>query len=153
MSGRPKYPLEYARLIRQQPVISRENRPPDAVTMGQLSLVEMQPPPQLAALINVHNPYLRCYALGTCSVIVTKEFDSFHLSISHKVRLPTWHEVSQARYRLLPADRIYAMILPPVDDYININPNCFQLVEVVPPAVEVGPFVSVPPVTPEGPLA
>lgn len=133
---RPKDPMSLLRRPGpRRPLEPIVNRRPDAVTQEQLPLAEMLPTPQMAAaLVNHTNSYLRVYRLGDCSVIVTKEFGSFHLSIAHSRRLPTWAEVSQARYRLLPGDRSYAMILPPVKQYINIHSNCFQLVEVVQPA-------------------
>lgn len=138
---RPKDPMSLLRRPAPRRILDPiVNRRPDAVTQEQLPLVEVLPTPQMAAaMVNANNSYLRVYLLGECSVIVTKEFDSFHLSVAHPRRLPTWAEVSQARYRLLPGDRSYAMILPPVEQYINIHSHCFQLVEVVQPADGCGP--------------
>jgi hypothetical protein len=43
--------------------------------------------------------------LWECTVIVTRaEATGWHLSIAHHARYPTWDEISQARYRLLPED-------------------------------------------------
>lgn len=87
------------------------------------------PPPQGVVLVNNANSYLRAYRLGECSVIVTREFGKWHISIAHPDRYPTWDEVAQARYKALPADLWMAMILPPPSEYVNVHRYCFQLVE------------------------
>lgn len=84
-------------------------------------------------LINAANSYLRCYLLGQCSVIVTKEFGDWHLSIAHPARYPTWDELAQARYRAVPKGVWMAMMLPPPEHYVNIHRNCFQLVQIPEP--------------------
>lgn len=76
--------------------------------------------------------YVRTYELGDCHVIVTREHGLWHLSISARDRYPTWHEITQARYRILPDQCTMAILLPPQASYININPNVFQLVELRP---------------------
>lgn len=53
-----------------------------------------------------------------------------HLSISHARRYPTWNEIRDARYDLLPDVPCMAMILPPREDYVNLHPNCFHLWEI-----------------------
>jgi hypothetical protein len=80
--------------------------------------------------------YCRCYRLGECTVIVTREFGRWHLSIAHPARYPTWHEITQARYRLLPADATIAMLLPPQYEYINIGKHVFQMIEIPREALE-----------------
>ena len=76
------------------------------------------------------------YMLGECSVIVTDEGGTYpwRLSIAHPGRYPMWDEIAEARYRMLPADLTMALILPPLDRYINANANCFQLVQIPLPA-------------------
>lgn len=78
-------------------------------------------------LLNATNSYLREYLLGTCPVIVTREFGLWHLSISHPARYPTWDEVAEARYRILPPGLTFVMPLPPIGRYLNMHPNCFHL--------------------------
>jgi hypothetical protein len=72
------------------------------------------------------------YRLGVCLCIVTHDGGTYgwHLSISHKTRYPLWDEIAEARYRLLPANITMAMILPPAEEYVNIMPRCFQLVQI-----------------------
>lgn len=53
-----------------------------------------------------------------------------HLSISCEYRYPTWEEIKDARYSLLPEKLTFAQILPPPDEYVNIHPNCFHLWEI-----------------------
>lgn len=110
----------------------RTNRAPSYTERRPLTLRELPPPPQLSRslLADGQNSYLRVYRLGECAVIVTKQYGRWHLSITGPDRLPTWDEVAEARYRILPAEITAAMILPPKDLYVNIHPNCFQLVEV-----------------------
>jgi hypothetical protein len=54
----------------------------------------------------------------------------WHLSISCKDRNPTWEEIKDARYSLLPMGLTFAQILPPLNDYISIHPYCFHLWEI-----------------------
>ncbi len=82
-------------------------------------------------LINGSNSYLRTYRLGECTVIVTREFDRWHLSIAHESRYPSWDEIAEARYRIIPDDVTMGLLLPPKAEYVNIHRNCFQIVEVV----------------------
>ena len=43
------------------------------------------------------------------------------LSMSHNSRYPTWDEVVWVRYKICPNDVDMAMILPPIEDYINYD--------------------------------
>jgi hypothetical protein len=51
----------------------------------------------------------------------------WHLSISHAKRNPTWEEIRDLRYLLVPDEVTMAMILPPVDEYVNVHERCFHL--------------------------
>lgn len=53
-----------------------------------------------------------------------------HLSVSREERLPTWADVRDARYDLLPDELTFAMLLPPREIYVNVHPNTFHLWEV-----------------------
>jgi len=55
----------------------------------------------------------------------------WHLSISHSSRYPTWDEIRDARYDLVPDNCTMAILLPPRGEYINVHPNCFHLHELV----------------------
>lgn len=104
---------------------------PSFEAKAPLELVELPPRDQdQRRFINEHNSYFRRYRLGQCSVIVTKELGKWHLSISHRARYPTWDEVAEARYRLLPESIVAAMILPPRSAYINLDSHCFQVFEI-----------------------
>jgi len=67
----------------------------------------------------------------------------WHLSISHRSnsilspiggpapgRIPTWEEITQARYDLCPDQAYMAMILPPKAEYVNLHPTTMHLYEV-----------------------
>lgn len=54
----------------------------------------------------------------------------WHLSASRDDRLPTWDELHDARYALLPDSATMAMILPPKSEYVNKHEYCFHLWEV-----------------------
>lgn len=68
--------------------------------------------------------------LGECLVMVSLEPDGWHLSISHKSRNPTWEEIRQARYDLVPDGVTMAMLLPPKAEYVNLHEFCFHLYEI-----------------------
>jgi hypothetical protein len=75
---------------------------------------------------------------GECNVIVTRDpvtvrgvvVPRWHLSISHPSRYPTWDEIKQARYKLIPNEVTMAMILPPAEQFVSLHPNCFHLHEI-----------------------
>jgi hypothetical protein len=77
---------------------------------------------------NVHDGVLR--------VIVAEEPLGWHLSISHTAhnrrrppRYPTWDEMADARYALLPADIDVVMHLPPEAEYVAVHDTTFHLHE------------------------
>ncbi len=76
----------------------------------------------------------KVYRKGGCKIIVSPptEISLWHLSISRPNRLPSWHEVRDAWYDLVPdaENRTAAMILPPLKDYINLHEYCFQVMEI-----------------------
>lgn len=63
----------------------------------------------------------------------------WHLSISHRTnhqpprpgRYPTWDEIADARYLLLPDDLTFVMELPPPDEYVAAHDTTFHLHEKV----------------------
>jgi hypothetical protein len=85
-------------------------------------------------------PGSKAYRRGECAIMVARNiygkketFGSlrWHLSISCAKRYPTWDEIRDARYALLPENCTMAMILPPKGEYVNLHPNCFHLHEIV----------------------
>lgn len=74
---------------------------------------------------------------GHLTVIVGREPEGWHLSISHRTnhraprpgRYPRWGEIKEARYRFVPADVTMCMILPPPEEYVNVASTCFHLWE------------------------
>lgn len=54
----------------------------------------------------------------------------WHLSIAHEHRYPTWDEIADVRYALVPDDVTMAMLLPPPGEYVNANEHCFHLWQV-----------------------
>lgn len=73
-------------------------------------------------------PDAKRYRMGHCSIIVgTIPGLGWHLSITHPTRYPSWDEIADARYTLLPDDVTMAMILPPKAQYVNLHPNSFHL--------------------------
>ena len=87
-------------------------------------------------------PFLRqfctAWKFGECRIFVGMEPTGtggalrWHLSISHPSRYPTWDEIKEARYQLIPNLVTVALVLPPQEQYVNLHPNCFHLSEVDP---------------------
>lgn len=67
--------------------------------------------------------------LGQIQCLVSKDYGKWHMSISHASRYPTWDEIKQAVYELLPEGLTYAMYFPPKSQFVNIHPNCFHVYE------------------------
>lgn len=72
----------------------------------------------------------RAFAKGSLRVLLAKELDRWHLSISHPGRYPRWDEIVHARYALVPDSIYMAQILPPSKQYANVHPNTFHLWEI-----------------------
>lgn len=53
-----------------------------------------------------------------------------HLSVSHPRRHPTWEEMRDIRYALLPDDKTFGILLPPKEQYVNLHEHCFHMHEV-----------------------
>lgn len=85
---------------------------------------------------------------SNCAIIVASEPVGpngalrWHLSISHSRRYPHWEEIKAARYELIPDEAMMAMILPPAEQYVNLNPYCFHLYEIE--KTEITSFLLVP---------
>jgi hypothetical protein len=73
---------------------------------------------------------VKAYKFGRCKVIVDRRSGYWHLSISHHRQLPSWQELRDARYALIPDEVTMAMLLPPKSEYVNIHEYCFHLHEV-----------------------
>jgi hypothetical protein len=71
-----------------------------------------------------------CLVNGWLQCLVTVDAGLWHLSVSHPRRYPTWDEIKSVRYSLLPDERTFAILFPPIAQYVNLHPNCFHLHEV-----------------------
>jgi hypothetical protein len=75
-------------------------------------------------------PGSKAYRMGRCQIIVSQKDDGWHLSISRTDRLPSWEELRDARYELVPDGVTMAMLLPPRSQYVNVHDYCLHLYEV-----------------------
>lgn len=84
---------------------------------------------------------VRFFKMGECTIIIAREPAGeqgeklWHLTISCRDRHPTWDEIKTARYRLLPLDRCFGMLLPPPEQYVNVpqQDHVFHLWEIQDP--------------------
>lgn len=84
---------------------------------------------------------LKRYSMGPCNILVGREPAGaneellWHLTISTPSRHPTWDEIKAARYRLLPAELTFGMLLPPSEFYVNVpeQDHVMQLWEITDP--------------------
>lgn len=92
----------------------------------------------LAALPNISaprpagpgcEPGAQVYIMGACRIIVGHSASGWHLSISCGSRYPTWDEVAKARYELIPNDVTMAMLLPPMEQFVNLHQTTLHLWE------------------------
>lgn len=77
------------------------------------------------------------YRWGDTTAHVAHELGLWHMSISVPHRYPTWDEIYQAWYDLVPGaeTRTGAILLPPKAEYVNIHLNCFHVHELSPSEV------------------
>lgn len=106
-------------------------------TAGAGALTPAAVPAPTRELPGRHRAYL---SASGCSIIVAYEpapaapagiwlpsWSLWHLSIAHPDRYPTWDEIADVRYELIPDDVTMAMLLPPRDEYVNAHAHCFHL--------------------------
>jgi hypothetical protein len=129
-SRRPKTPLALA-ARRPAPMAPTALEEPQSVP----ELVEVPHDPSQEPLINGSNSYLRTYRQGGCTVIVTREFGRWHMSIAHKHRYPTWLEISAAWYRCIPDAAMITggLMLPRLTEYVNIHNFCMHVIQIEEP--------------------
>lgn len=72
-------------------------------------------------------PGAKRFIMGECNILVGKSHLGWHMSISCEDRYPTWDEIADARYELIPNKVTMAFILPPKEEYVNLHPNVFHL--------------------------
>ena len=75
------------------------------------------------------SPFASYYTYGLISIILATEQNRVHLSISHPKRYPTWDEIHYIRDKLTDPSKVFVMIMPPREYYVNIHKNCFHLWE------------------------
>ena len=79
-------------------------------------------------------PGTRKFQRGGCTILVSPPFQNsgWHMSISTSYRDPSWQEIRDAWYDLVPeaASRNAAMFFPPKDEYVNVQKYCFHIHEV-----------------------
>ena len=76
---------------------------------------------------------------GVLEAFASHEPIGWHLSVCHHAendrrapRYPTWDEIADARYRLLPGDLDMVMHLPPPAEFVAVHETTFHLYEVEP---------------------
>ena len=69
----------------------------------------------------------RRYRMGGATIFVAREPAGakgerlWHLSMSLPHRHPVWDEIKFARYVLLPLDLCFGILLPPPEQYVNVE--------------------------------
>lgn len=93
---------------------------------------------EVAERMGLAHRYLRAYGAGEMKVAVGHEPHDgkglkWHISVSRPDRCPTWDELKQAKYSLLPGnvDVEMSIVFPrKTDDYVDIHKFCLHLWEV-----------------------
>lgn len=65
-------------------------------------------------------------------ILISVDHGRYHMSISTATRLPTWHEIKDAREMFLPIEKHFVLALPPPQYYINKHPYTMHLWECLP---------------------
>ena len=71
------------------------------------------------------------FRVGDMALIVShsEKEGGWHLSMSHKNKLPTYEEMKDFRYKFLPNGINVCEIFPPREKFVNIHPFCRHLWE------------------------
>jgi len=72
----------------------------------------------------------KVFSEGSLKIIISEDAGRLHLSVSHPLRYPTWDEIKEIRYKYLPNEKTFGILLPPKEEYVNVHPNCFHLWEI-----------------------
>lgn len=73
---------------------------------------------------------------GTLRAAIGREPRGWHMSVSftpatgRELRLPTWDELKDARYRFIPDRATMAALLPPRAEWVDVHPTCLHLWEI-----------------------
>lgn len=73
---------------------------------------------------------------GVLRALVSHEPEGWHLSVSFSailkddLRLPSWDELKDARYRFVPDRAHMAALLPPRAEWVDFHPTCLHLWEI-----------------------
>lgn len=64
-----------------------------------------------------------------CNVVLTQDAGLWHMSVSRNDRLPTYDELKDARYQLMPDVKYAVQIFPPQGDFVSVHQFCLHLWE------------------------
>jgi hypothetical protein len=97
-------------------------------------------------------PDTRMFRVRSLKVMLSHHPDTgrIHMSISHPSRYPTWDEMAAIRYHLIKERVIMAMLAPPLDEYVNFHPFCFQWLQIFEDVYDGATMELLTPVTPSG---
>jgi hypothetical protein len=70
------------------------------------------------------------FVKGKVRACVAHEPQGWHASVSAVGRTPTWEEMKDARYSLLPDELYIVQVFPPKAEFVNINPFVLHLWEI-----------------------
>ena len=108
----------------------------EELSMGPMAEMGKHTPEEYMAVAQLRATGTKMWRKGPCRVLTSQELRPgkgsrtyWHLSISCSDRYPVWDEIKDARYSLLPMGLTFAQILPPMNEFVNIHPNCFHLWE------------------------
>lgn len=62
------------------------------------------------------------------AIVVNNEEGLWHLSVSANHTLG-YYELKEIRYKFMPNNMHVAQIFPPREEFVNVHPNCFHLLE------------------------
>lgn len=86
---------------------------------------------------DLRDGHLTCFVAKCCDPQFARPL--WHMSISTRTnthpprpmkRLPGWYEIKEARYKFIPDKVVMALLLPPMDDYVNVHETTMQLWEI-----------------------
>lgn len=103
-----------------------------------MHLTKQPIPPEIRGMIQagVLPKKTEVYLLDFATVIFSRELredgkEQLHASISHPFRIPTFEEVKYMRYKLFPNNMKVAMIFPPKEEYVNLEPHTLHLFQMM----------------------
>lgn len=73
------------------------------------------------------NSTMRVFRMGECQIIFANEMRQWHISVTCEQRYPTWDELRDIGWALVPGKKLYIEVPTQQEPYLNAHPFCLHM--------------------------